>query len=93
MVTCSPEIDIRWLTPVRAKSCHSSASMARWSPIASAMSTPANGRSGRALRKRSRTAWRRRSMAYAGCGTNAASRCGVSRATAAGPARADGSLT
>ena len=41
IVTCKPEIDIRWPTPVRVNVSQSSVSIARWSPIASAISTPA----------------------------------------------------
>ena len=42
-VTCSPEIDIRCVTPVRLKRRQSSREIARWSPTASAARMPAAG--------------------------------------------------
>ena len=41
MVMCKPEIEIRWLTPVRLNTCQSDWGMARWSPTTSATITPA----------------------------------------------------
>ena len=45
IVTCRPLIDIRWATPVLRYRSQSSRSIAPWSPIASAASTPAARRS------------------------------------------------
>jgi hypothetical protein len=54
-VTCSPEMLIRCVTPVRLKSCHSSLEIARCSPTASAARMPAAGVGPSTARKRSRT--------------------------------------
>jgi hypothetical protein len=54
MVTCRPEMLIRWVIPVRAKACHKPGSIACWSPTASAIRMPAYGASGSTARKRSR---------------------------------------
>ena len=55
MVMCRPEIEIRWLMPVRLNTAQSDWSIARWSPTTSATITPAYCLPGNARRMRSRS--------------------------------------
>ena len=55
IVTCSPEMLIRCVTPVRLNRRHSSALIERWSPTASAARMPLAGVSPSTCLKRSRT--------------------------------------
>ncbi len=58
MVTCRPEMDIRWATPVARTTSQSALSIAFWSPTTSAASRPAAFLSGTRASIASRTDWR-----------------------------------
>ena len=64
IVTCSPEMLIRWATPVMRNRSQPSRSMAAWSPMASAASTPAAAGSATRTRIASRIDWRHRSTGW-----------------------------
>ncbi len=74
MVTCSPEMLIKWATPVVRNSAQSLVSMALWSPTTSAASTPALRGSSTRCTMRSLTHWRARSS---GCQPLAPRCCGA----------------
>ncbi|MNS70472.1 hypothetical protein D3C72_1038160 [compost metagenome] len=74
MVMCKPEIEIRWLTPVRLNTCQSDWGMARWSPTTSATITPAYCLPSRLRAMRARRAARLASTTLPKPGTKAARR-------------------
>ncbi len=64
IVMCKPEMDIRCATPVMRKRSQPWRSMAAWSPMARAASTPAAAASGTCMAMASRRSWRSRSTGW-----------------------------